>query len=148
MHGMGMFAKEHIYKDEVVFIKGGHILTRDQLFSSGVINSYLPLDDNHFVGATTKEEEESIKLYNNHSCEPNCGVRGEISFVAMFDISQDTELTIDYAMVDNEDYTIECTCGSTSCRKIITGFDWKKKGLQEKYAGYFARYLEDKIMHY
>lgn len=145
VHGMGMFAKEDIYKGEVVFIKGGHILTRKQVFSSGVINSYLPIDDAYVIGAIKKEEENSVKLYINHSCDPNCGVRGEITFVAMTDIAKGSELTIDYCMVDNEDYGIDCTCSSPSCRKKITGFDWKQKKLQQKYKGYFARYLQDKI---
>jgi SET domain-containing protein len=145
LNGVGMFAKGDIKKGEIVFIKGGHVLTREQLFSSGIINSYLPIDDNYFLGATSKREETDIKLYLNHSCQPNCGVRGEITFLAMVDISKDTELTIDYCMVDNEDYEIKCNCGTPSCRKIINGFDWKKKELQEKYKGYFARYLQDKI---
>jgi SET domain-containing protein len=145
LNGVGMFAKEDIKKNEVVFIKGGHILTRKQVFSSSVINSYLPLDDNYFIGATNKEEEKDIKLYINHSCEPNCGVRGEISFVAMTNISMGAELTIDYCMVDNEEYVIDCKCGSPNCRRKISGFDWKLKNLQEKYKGYFARYLQDKI---
>lgn len=93
----GMFAKEHIYKDEIVYVKGGHILTRDELFSSAVINSYLPISDEYYMGATTCEEEESIKLYNNHSCDPNCGLHGEITFVAIRDIFPGEELTVDYA---------------------------------------------------
>ena len=145
LNGMGMFAKEGIEKGEIVFIKGGHILTRKQVFSSSVINSYLPIDDNYLIGAISKEEETLIKLYNNHSCDPNCGVRGEITFVAMSDIKKDTELTIDYCMVDNEDYVIDCKCGSSNCRRKISGFDWKQKKLQQKYKGYFARYLQDKI---
>lgn len=142
---IGMFAKEKIFKDEIVYIKGGHILRRDELFTSGVINSYLPIDDDYFLGAKDLIEENQIKLYNNHSCNPNCGMRGEISFVAIRDIEKDEELTIDYAFIDNEDYSFECHCGSDNCRRIITGFDWKIKELQEKFYPYFARYLKDKI---
>lgn len=140
-----MFAKEDIKRDEVVFIQGGHIVGRDRLYSSAVINSYIPLDDNYFLGATDITEEEGVKLYNNHSCNPNCGMRGEISFVAMVDIPRGAELTVDYAMIDNENYEFVCTCNSSNCRQKITGFDWKKKELQHRYEGYFARYLEDKI---
>lgn len=78
LNGKGIFAKENIKKGEIVFIKGGHILTRDKIFSSGVINSYFPLNDIYFLGATNKEEEEYIKLYQNHSCNPNVGLNGEI----------------------------------------------------------------------
>ena len=141
----GMFAKELICTGEIVYIKGGHILSRDELYSSKVINSYLPISDNYFLGAISSDEEEAIKLYNNHSCEPNCGMHGEITFVAIRDIQPGEELTIDYAFIDNEDYSFECHCGSPECRHTITGFDWKIKRLQDKYYPYFAQYLKDKI---
>lgn len=145
IHGQGMFARQNINKGEVVFIKGGHILSKDELYSSETINSYLPIDDAYFIGAMDEEEEPYVKLYINHSCSPNCGMRGEITFVAMEDIKKGDELTCDYAMIDNEDYQFVCDCRSKNCRKIVTGFDWKKKDIQRRYANYFARYLLDKI---
>lgn len=80
------------------------ILTKNELFSNGVINSYLPISDEYYIGAISQEEEENIKLFNNHSCDPNCGMHGEITFVAIRDIQDGEELTIDYAFIDNEDY--------------------------------------------
>lgn len=145
INGKGIFAKEDIKKGEIVFIKGGHILTRDEIFSTGVINSYFPISDDFFLGATNKEEEETIKLYQNHSCNPNVGLYGEITFIAMKDINKDEELTVDYAFIDNEEYSFKCTCGSENCRGTITGYDWKIKNLQDKYYDYFAQYLKDKI---
>ncbi|MEY8236756.1 SET domain-containing protein-lysine N-methyltransferase [Lachnospiraceae bacterium 66-29] len=145
IHGKGMFAQKDIKKGEVVFIKGGYILTRDEFYSNGTINSYLPLDDNYFLAAKSKEDELQIKLYNNHSCDPNCGLRGEITFIAIKDIRQGEELTCDYAFIDNEDYEFECSCGSVNCRHIVTGRDWKIKELQEKYRDYFAAYLKEKF---
>ena len=145
IHGKGMFAKKKIYKDEIVFIKGGHILTKGQFFSSGIINSYLPIDDDYFLAATLEEEEQAIKLFNNHSCDPNCGLRGEITFVAIKDIEKDDELTCDYAFIDNEDYEFVCNCRSPKCRERITGRDWQLNDLQSKYREYFATYLQKKF---
>lgn len=141
----GMFAKKLIRAGEIVYIKGGHVLSKSELFSSRVINSYLPISDDYFLGALSAEEEETIKLYNNHSCDPNCGMHGEITFVAIRDIQPGEELTVDYAFIDNEDYSFECQCGSAKCRHTITGFDWKIKRLQDEYYPYFAQYLKDKI---
>ncbi len=141
----GMFAKEYIHQGEIVYIKGGHIVTWDEMYTSGTINSYLPISDDYYLGALSKDEEDDIKLYNNHSCDPNCGLHGEITFIAIRDISPGEELTVDYAFIDNEDYSFECTCGSPKCRKKVTGFDWKIKKLQEEYYPYFAQYLKDKI---
>lgn len=145
INNKGMFAKELIHAGEIVYIKGGHILPKNQLFSDGVINSYLPISDEYYIGAISQEEEQNIKLFNNHSCNPNCGMHGEISFVAIRDIQAGEELTIDYAFIDNEDYSFECHCGSLNCRHIVTGFDWKIQSLQKKYYPYFAQYLKDKI---
>jgi hypothetical protein len=44
----------------------------------------------------------------------------------------DEELTIDYAMTDDEPYEMECQCGSEACRKLITGADWRQTELQKK----------------
>lgn len=145
IHGMGMFAKTIIRPGEIVFIKGGHILMRNEIFSSETIGSYLPIDDDIFLAARSMDEEPLIKLFVNHSCDPNCGLRGEITFIAMREINPGEELTIDYAMIDNEKYEFICTCGSDICRKIITGFDWKNPELQKKYFDYFARYLQEKF---
>lgn len=146
IHGLGLFAISPIEKGEVVFIKGGHIVSKEELYFDKTINSYLPIDDLFFIGAISEEEEEKVKLYQNHSCEPNCGIRGEITFVALRKIEEGEELTCDYATIDNEEYEFECNCGSDTCRKKITGFDWKISALQEKYANHFARYLRDKII--
>ena len=147
IHGQGLFAKEDIQKNEIVFIKSGRILTREQLFSSGVINSYFPIDDNYFLGVDegSKEAEDNVKLFINHSCNPNCGIRGEITFVAIRDIAAGEELATDYAFVDNEDYSFQCNCGEKQCRHTVTGRDWKIKSLQENYFNYFATYLKEKI---
>jgi uncharacterized protein len=145
IHGSGMFAKRKIRKGEIVFIKGGYILTGKELFSSEKIYSYLPIDDDFFIGSRNKQEEDGIKLFLNHSCEPNCGLRGEITFVAMVDIQIGQELTCDYAMIDDDDYKFTCNCGGACCRKIVTGSDWKIVEIQNRYYNYFARYLIEKI---
>jgi len=80
-------------------------------------------------------------LYTNHSCDPNIGLRGEITFLAMRDILAGEELTHDWAMTDNDDYSVKCNCGASTCRKTLTGKDWQRPELQKKYAGYFSAYL-------
>lgn len=127
-----MIAKTKIAAGEIVCVKGGYILKRSDMYSDTCINSYLPISDTLFVASPSKLEEDQIKLYFNHSCSPNCGIHGEITFVAIRDITEGEELTIDYAFVDNEDYSFECHCGSPNCRHIVTGYDCKIKELQEK----------------
>lgn len=143
--GKGLFAKQKIVAGEIVAIKGGHITSKDEMYSSSVINSYFPIDDNFFLAAVNEEEEDKIKIFINHSCNPNVGIRGDIVFVAMRGIDAGEEATTDYGFIDNEEYSFECTCGSEDCRKVVTGFDWKIEKLQRKYGRYFASYLEEKL---
>ena len=84
-------------------------------------------------------------LYTNHSCDPNIAIQGQIVFVAMRDIAPGEELTHDWATTDDLDYEIECKCGSLNCRRTVTGKDWMKKELQEKYRGWFCWFLQRKI---
>jgi uncharacterized protein len=93
----------------------------------------------------TDGERELSMLYSNHSCNPNLGMRGEITFVATRDIRAGEELTHDWAMTDDDEYAVECKCGAANCRKILTGKDWQRPELQKRYAGYFSAYLADKI---
>ncbi len=59
--------------------------------------------------------------------------------------SPNEELTFDYAMTDDELYEMPCQCGTTSCRQVITGFDWQKPEVQKKYHGYFSWFIQRKI---
>jgi uncharacterized protein len=148
IHGRGLFATADIAKDEIVAVKGGHIVDRKILREKitpqlGPVE--IQIDDDLFIAPVTDEERELSMLYSNHSCNANLGVRGEITFVAMRDIRAGEELTHDWAMTDDDDYSVECKCSAANCRKILTGKDWQRQDLQKRYAGYFSAYLADKI---
>ena len=149
IHGRGLFAKADIAKDDVVAVKGGHIVDRETLrreITPTLGPVEIQIDYDLFITPVTDEERELSMLYSNHSCDPNLGVRGEIIFVAMRDIRAGEELTHDWAMTDDDDYSIECKCGAPNCRKVLTGKDWQRPELQERYAGYFSAYLARKIV--
>jgi hypothetical protein len=105
----------------------------------------IQIGDDLFIGPVTEEEREGSMIYSNHSCDPNIGVHGQIVLVAMRDIAAGEELNHDWAMTDNDSYEMECHCGTANCRKVITGQDWRKPELQEKYRGYMSFYLLAKI---
>jgi uncharacterized protein len=68
----------------------------------------------------------------------------------MKNINKDKEVAFDYAMVlfagdAAQAYRLKCECGSPLCRGEITTEDWQNPELQEKYAGYFQYYLQEKI---
>lgn len=81
----------------------------------------------------------------NHSCDPNVRIVGQITFRAMRDIDVGEELTFDYATGDDDDWEMECACGSLEFRGRVSGKDWQIPELQRRYAGCFADYLERKM---
>jgi len=148
IHGRGLFAKADIAKGEIVVIKGGHIIDRETLrreITPKLGPVEIQIGDNLFIAPVTADERELSMLYSNHSCNPNIGMRGEITFVAMRDIRAGEELTHDWAMTDDDDYSVECNCGTPHCRKTLTGKDWRRPELQKRYAGHFSTYLAKKI---
>src|SRR6266508_5685420 len=127
IHGRGLFATADIAKDEVVAVKGGHIISREQLREKvtprlGPVE--IQIDNDLFIAPVAAEEREASMLYSNHSCDPNLGMRGEITFVAMRNIRAGEELTHDWATPDDDDYSVECKCGASNCRGTLTGKDW------------------------
>ena len=148
IHGRGLFAMADITKDEIVAVKGGYIVDRKTLrekITSRLGPVEIQIDDDLFIAPVTDKERELSMLYSNHSCNANLGVRGEITFVAMRHIRAGEELTHDWAMTDDDDYSVECKCGAHNCRKILTGKDWQRPELQKRYTGYFSTYLARKI---
>ena len=147
IHGQGLFATQHLRKGEIVAIKGGHILDRRALSKvrRRIAASYIQIDDGFYIGAIRRAEVGRNKIFINHSCEPNLGFRGQVTFVARRDIKAGEELTYDWAMEENAPARTRCACRARHCRKTLTGQDWKKPALQRRYRGFFSTYLQDKI---
>src|SRR6266404_3505381 len=100
IHGRGLFAIADIAKNEIVAVKGGHIVDRKSLREKitpllGPVE--IQIGDDLFIAPVTEEERELSMLYSNHSCAPNLGMRGEITFVAMRDVRAGEELTHGWA---------------------------------------------------
>jgi uncharacterized protein len=143
--GCGVFTKSTILKGELVSLWGGRIIHKDELdpgmprFTQRV----LQVDEDLYL--LTAEAPEPNDCFN-HSCEPNLGFLGQVGLIALRDIDLGEELMFDYAMSDGGAYDeFECFCGSTHCRKKITGNDWKLAELWSRYEGYFSPYLSRRI---
>ena len=148
IQGRGLFARETIARGEIVAVKGGAIMDaaafariRDEVSPAEV-----QVEDDLYIAPRSADEVEASLLCLNHSCGPNVGVRGQITFVALHDVAAGAELTIDYAMIDGDpDERLDCACGAPECRAVVTGGDWRLPELRRRYAGSFSRYLQDRI---
>jgi uncharacterized protein len=144
--GRGLFAVEAITAGEVVAVKGGHIVDTATVHAlpEQLQNSEIQIAEGLHLAALTDEEYEPVMLFINHSCEPNVGFAGNTVLAAVRDVAAGEELTTDYALFDTPSTTMECNCGTASCRGVITGDDWRNPTLRERYAGWFSRYLADR----
>lgn len=145
--GRGLVAVAPIAKDEVVAIKGGHVVDTATLHSlpEPLQNSEVQIADGFHLVAREAAEYEPVMLFVNHSCQPNVGFAGNIVLVAMRDIAAGEELTTDYALFDDSDEAMDCRCGSPDCRGVVDGKDWRRPELQRKYGDYFSSYLLRRI---
>jgi uncharacterized protein len=142
--GCGIFCRERIVKDEIIVLWGGKILAAGELdpHMPNFTQEVLQIEDDFYIVTPIAEPSDCF----NHSCEPNAGMTGQIGMIALRDIEPGEEVCMDYAMCDGSNYDeFECHCGTASCRKRITGEDWKRPELWDRYEGYFSPYLQRRI---
>ena len=147
IHGKGLFAKATIEQGEIVAVKGGYILTQSQWseIEPELGPANIQISEELFIAPVRQSHRDGSMLYTNHSCDPNIAIQGQIVFVAMRDIAVGEELTHDWATTDDAEYELTCNCSSSNCRGTITGKDWMRQELQEKYKGWFCWFLQRKI---
>lgn len=74
----------------------------------------------------------------NHSCEPNSGILGRTSIVALCNISRGEQVTIDYSTnIGWDGFTMGCRCGDRNCRRVIRSY----KYLTDKHKSFYGRHV-------
>lgn len=144
LHGFGSFAREAIYAGELLTVWGGQVLPEEAFIqlSDHIRSISIQVEDGLFLVPMRPEEAD----YFNHSCDPNAGLQGNNSLIAMRDILPGEEICFDYAMSDSTPYDeFICGCGAPNCRGTVTGNDWQIVELWDQYRGYFSPYLQRKI---
>ena len=128
--GYGIYAKRPIKQGELLY-KGEERPTRI-VSKSWVDNNWDETDQLKFrqyaypLGGDKYaiwDEEPHEWSPQNHSCDANCAMEG-LNMVAVRDIHQDEELTLDYAyFLDKTMEPFQCNCGAKNCRGVIKGVD-------------------------
>jgi SET domain-containing protein len=141
--GGGLYAREPICRGEVVARFDGDV------YEWGESVELLPNDPPLFLRdhviqfgvGISRDSAAGMGRYANHSCRPNCGIKNLFEIVAMENIPQDTEITWDYAMTENNDWFMTCRCGDPECRKLITGYRNLPPEIRTKYTGFISEWL-------
>lgn len=140
--GRGIFAKEHILRDTVIAVRGGKIFTQAERNAAPeeLRRFMMQIDKELFLGPESLDAVGEAELVN-HSCDPNLGLRGQMTLVALRDIMPGEELTLDYAMSESHQPDFLCECRSPTCRGTVRQTDYLLPELQKRYEGYFSPYL-------
>jgi len=146
--GKGMFAARGFAKGETVIEFGGIPATYEEIEEKykHLENYFLQVDENRYLGPSGNFDD-----FLNHSCDPNAGMvlrGGKALLVAIKDIPRGEEVTMDFSTtMDEDDWELDCVCGSKNCRKRIRDFKYLPREIQEKYvaAGVVPDYVAKKI---
>jgi len=139
-----LVVREPVEVGELVVVWGGEAVHASRLGTLSPAERLLTIqveEDLYLVSA-----EDGPADWVNHSCNPNCGLRGQIALVALRRLEPGEEVCFDYAMSDGSPYDqFTCGCGAAECRGQITGEDWSRPELWKRYRGYFSPYLQQRI---
>ncbi|SET63767.1 SET domain-containing protein [Nonomuraea wenchangensis] len=72
-------------------------------------------------------------------CDPNLWWSAPYALVVRRDVGRGEELTLDYATCTKAPgFVLECRCGAPLCRGRVTGEDWKRADLRERYGDHWS----------
>jgi len=143
--GLGLFAAEEIKAGGLCLLLGGELLDDaglDQVRRAEGRWSALAVGEGlHLV----QSDDDPARL-GNHSCDPTLWLTSATTVVARRGMVPGDEATVDYALATaDEAWAMECRCGSSLCRGVVTGADWRLPSLRARYAGHFSPFIERRI---
>lgn len=142
--GMGAFADVPIFEHEILVRWQGRVLDTDQFGKTS--EQFRTRSVQIGEGQYLVPFEITNADFFNHSCDPNAGLQGPRTLVAIRPIKKGEPLCYDYAMTDGSPYDeFDCRCGTTHCRGRVSGEDWRRTELQQRYKGFFSPYLAERI---
>ena len=147
IEGRGLFARQAYPEGVVVSRLGGRLVSWAEL------RALIADPGQSYVDTITVSETEHLVLpprrpngYGNHSCDPNLWWTGPYELATRRPIAEGEELTNDYAASTAEPaFRMDCRCGSPLCRTTVTGDDWQRTDLQDRYGEHWIPMLMARI---
>ncbi len=138
LKGRGIFAVRDIRKGEIITTFTGPRVKIEHL------DEYPPEVVDHLFNVGTDEYilAREPEVRTNHSCDPNAGIVRDVELIAMRDIKKDEEVTFDYSIIINDDWVLDCLCGSPLCRKTIGKYRDLPQEIKDKYRDYTPEWIK------
>lgn len=137
---LGIFAKQRIAKNEVIFNFRGPVVKYP--FYPNDYKGPCWLNFGHRIWGVPLNN--TPWRFINHSCFSNSGFGRAGEVVAMRPIEEDEEITIDYSITEGtaRKWKLKCRCGAKNCRGIISAIQYLPNEVfarQKKYIPEFLR---------
>lgn len=127
--GRGLFARRKLEKGDKIFNFTGKLINFKQ-----TLDRADDFGDPLQVGKDLYINLEEPMRFINHSCNPNTGIKDDITLIALKDIQKGEEIYFDYSTSMDEDHWImQCKCGEANCRKVIKDFKYLPFQVKKKY---------------
>lgn len=132
-NGNGIFTTIDIPANKPIMEIMGEVYTENNLPDPNH-PALIQVGPNTFIGPSGTTDD-----FINHSCNPNCFIHvvgNRAILYSMYLIKAEYELTFDYSTSSTDtldSWQMNCNCGSNNCRKIISGFQYLDKSLQDEY---------------
>jgi uncharacterized protein len=150
--GYGLFTTSDLPEGTLLMIWGGDVVEREGIdYSKYRTETVVPISETHYLALPVTDDDESLDVFLNHSCDPTAWLIDEVTVVARRALKAGEEITTEFATwFDYEPGSVYsagsvCKCGSPLCRKVLSPQDWQRPELQERYAGHFSPFLERRI---
>ncbi|MBB3192955.1 SET domain-containing protein [Roseateles terrae] len=116
--GYGVFAQQPIRAGQRLGQLTGESITVAEARRRAQGGGRLMLVELSPARAIDASRSQDALRFTNHSCEPNARIQvedGEVQFLALRDIADGEELTVDYGLTHHEG-RLPCQCGAPGCR--------------------------------
>lgn len=137
--GLGLMAGENVKKGELIrYIKGDIKFKINKSKKDALSHpNWIGVAENQWI------DPEKPYKFLNHSCNPTAGVKGTVALVALRDLKEGEEITIDYSTIEGDvRWEMPCNCGEKNCRKTIRSIAYLSRSVFEKYLPYIPRYFQ------
>ena len=147
-NGKGVFANKKFRSGEIIFEFHGKFFTYEKLPTpyNEVEDHYVQIGKSLYMGPSG-----GIDDFFNHSCAPNTGLKingKKVFLIAIEDIMSGDEITWDYSTtMDEDDWEMDCECGSKNCRGRIRDFKYLPQDTRKRYLelGIVPEYISEKF---
>ena len=142
-HGRGLFATQGFRPGQPILVLSGPVLDHAEVLGLGRDRAYALQ-----IGLAEYLDTMPPGRYANHSCDPNAGIMNDRKLIALRAIEAGEEIQFDYSTAMSQDHwTMECSCGRPTCRRVILDFHHLPPITQNRYLqlGIVQRFIVNEV---